>query len=70
MLSWKNLKSPLTASDCGATDLFMTIEKKNRKCLICNQAFGPMTDKQWEHAKHEHETLSLRHKKYLALRGS
>ena len=46
----------------------MTIKKEKRKCAICGQAFGAMTEKQWEHAKYEHETMSVRHKKYLALK--
>jgi len=46
----------------------MPIPKKGRKCLICNKSFKPMTDNQWKRVKYMHELMSLRHKKYLALK--
>ena len=45
-------------------------EKIERKCEICNQSFKPSTEKQWKIKKHEHETMSERHKKYLNLKDS
>jgi len=41
--------------------------KVKRKCEVCNQEFKAMTDKQWRHAKYEHDLMSVRHKKYLNL---
>jgi len=46
------------------------VEKKEKECEVCNQHFGAMTDKQWKHVKHEHETMSERHKKYLQLKNN
>ena len=46
------------------------VEKRKRKCEVCNQSFGLMTEKQWKHVKYEHETMSERHKKYLKLKNS
>jgi hypothetical protein len=34
--------------------------------MICHR---PMTDKWWEHVKYEHEAMSLRDEKYLALKA-
>lgn len=45
----------------------MTIPKIPRECSTCCQCFKPMSDKQWEIVKYEHEIMSKRHKRYLGL---
>ena len=43
--------------------------KIRRKCDICNQSFKPMTEKQWQHVKHNmHDLMSIRHKNYKKLK--
>jgi predicted P-loop ATPase len=39
------------------------MEKTKRNCPDCNQGFKPMSDKQWDHVKFEHNLMSIRHKK-------
>lgn len=39
-------------------------------CPVCNYHFDDATDREFQHRKNYHVTMSVRHQKYLALQAS
>lgn len=39
------------------------------KCPVCNYCFDDATDREFHHRWNYHVTMSVRHQKYLALKG-